>query len=70
MRDTQWIEKVHDSSCGCKEWGDMGYAESLIVVFSFVLCNILYGIVEWFSFIHGYRLLGTLDYFILVPWIL
>ena len=29
-----------------KEWGNMGCFDNLIVVFGFVLCNILYCMVE------------------------
>ena len=34
------------SRCRYKKWGNMRCFENPIVVFDFVLCNIIYGIVE------------------------
>ena len=48
MRKNETLSGVRDCDLGCKykEWGNMGYFGNLIVVFVFILCNILNSIVE------------------------
>ena len=47
--------EAHGLRCEYKEWENMRCFRNPIIVSNSVLCNILYGIVKWFSFIHGCR---------------
>ena len=50
-----WSNETHGLGCGYKEWGNIGCSRNPIVVYSSILCNICYGIIERVSLIHGYR---------------
>ena len=54
-RDTWWSEGACGSSYRYKKGGNMGYFGNPIVISGFVLCNILYCIVESFFLIRGRR---------------
>ena len=53
MRVTRWSEMTHGSGCGYNVWGNMGCFANSIVVSGFIICNILYDMVEIFSLIRG-----------------
>ena len=54
-RDTWWSKGARGLGCEYKECGNMRCFENPIVVSSSIIFNILYNIVEWFSFFHGCR---------------
>ena len=49
MEGTRWSGRAHSSGCGYKEWESVECFGNLIVVFGYILCNILYGTTKSFS---------------------
>ena len=48
-------QEVHDLGCEYKEYGNMKCFENLIIVSRSIICNIIYDIMKYFSFIYKCR---------------